>query len=148
MLSLALLINTGCVTVRASGVVDMTPKELTNTVTILNKTPFDTDYTIVQIGPNYAPFFIMKNMRYRGWIKAHGKITMKDVPVGHYWAVFKIGPKFANLQYVVDANEPIVINLTYNAKKIWVRYDTPRLDKPIPGKGGDDVCPTGPPLFH
>jgi hypothetical protein len=145
---MALLFNTGCVTVQAGGVVDVTPKELTNTVTILNKTPFDTNYTIVQYGPDYAPFFIRKNLRYVGWIKAHSKMEMKDVLIGHYWLVCKIGPAFVNLQYVVNVEEPTVINLTYNAKKVWVSHDTPRLDKPIPGEGGDDVLPTGPPLFH
>jgi hypothetical protein len=77
---------------------------------------------IVRTGPNYAPFFIGKNVRYRGWIKAGSQMRIEGCPIGHYWAVFKMPPGFANLEYSVDAVEPTVIELTYNARKLWVNY--------------------------
>jgi hypothetical protein len=91
VLSVLVLLSTGCASHVAGQVLRSPNKTLTSApLTINNTTMFKLTYVIVK-DVKGAPFYMSKNLKYFGELSGYKVHTIDDVPNGRYILVYKIG---------------------------------------------------------
>lgn len=120
VLSVLGLLLTGCAQ-RAVGTglnQQPSPNRLTHAdVTIKNTTMFELTYVVV-LNVKGRPFSREKDWKYVGWLGKDAKLTIKNVPNGRYWLVYKVGyiDDVLYYEFLVLANDVTLVIRDINKK--------------------------------